>query len=204
MGNRWIVDIIRHKGLPYQEQQSNIVEAARKYSPALIYLEANQMQRIFGDELIRTTDLPIKQFVTGVEKNSLEKGVPSLRTLLENKKFRIPRGDQRSVEITNEWIAEMRSFTWHEGKLQGVGGHDDMVMACWICDQAVRQGGFTFSFGEEEQGELEAADDLDDDDYTGEKADAAEKAARAQEEADRKSGKIPEDDLGLPPGFTLV
>jgi hypothetical protein len=148
-GNRWVIDIIREKGLPYQEQLSLINGVGRKYDPALIFLESNQMQRIFGDELIRLTDLPIKEFITGVQKNSLDKGVPSLRVLLENKKFRIPRGDKRSVELTETWISEMRSFTWSEGKLQSVGGHDDTVMACWICDQAVRHGGFEFSFGEE-------------------------------------------------------
>lgn len=150
-GNRWIVDIIRKKGLPYQEQLSLINEVGRKYEPALIFLESNQMQRIFGDELIRLTDLPIKEFVTGVQKNSLDKGVPSLRVLLENKKFRIPRGDKHSVEQTELWIDEMRSFTWSEGKLQSVGGHDDTVMGCWICDQAIRHGGFEFTFGDEYQ-----------------------------------------------------
>lgn len=148
-GNRWIVDIQRVKGLPYQEQLSLINTLGKKYQASLLYLESNQMQRIFGDELIRTTDLPIKKFVTGVQKNSLDKGVPSLRVLLENKKFRIPRGDKHSVEMTDIWINEMRSFTWVDGKLQGVGSHDDMVMACWIADQAVRQGAFGFSFGDE-------------------------------------------------------
>ena len=148
-GNRWLIDIIREKGLPYQEQLSLINNVGRLYEPALIFLESNQMQRIFGDELIRLTDLPIKEFITGVQKNSLDKGVPSLRVLLENKKFRIPRGDKRSIEMTEVWIDEMRSFTWAEGKLQSVGGHDDCVMGCWICDQAVRHGGFEFTFGDE-------------------------------------------------------
>lgn len=149
-GNRWLMDIERTKGMGFQQQLSLITTMARKYDPALCFLESNQMQRIFGDELIRTTDLPVKQFVTGVQKNSLDKGVPSLRVLLENGKFRIPRGDARSVALTDEWIGEMRSFTWADGKLQSVGGHDDMVMACWICDQAIRQGAFGYSFGEDE------------------------------------------------------
>lgn len=149
-GNRWVVDIQRAKGLAYQEQLSLINTVSRKYSPALVFLEDNQMQRIFGDELIRTSDLPIRKFTTTIQKNSLDKGVPSLRVLLENKKFRIPRGDKDSVEMTDTWINEMRSFTWQDGKLQSVGGHDDTVMACWIADQAVRHGGFKFSFGEEE------------------------------------------------------
>ena len=49
--------------------------------------------------------------------------------LLENGKFRIPRGDICSVEHADIWIAEMRSFTWQDGKAQSVGGHDERVMA---------------------------------------------------------------------------
>lgn len=169
-GNRWIIDIQRKRGLPYQEQLSLINTVARKYDPALIFIEDNAMQRIFGDELIRTTDLPIRKFTTTLQKNSLDKGVPSLRVLLENGKFRIPRGDKHSVEQTDIWIDEMRSFTWQDGKLLSVGGHDDTVLAAWICDQAIRQGGFQFSFGDKEyEGSLDdfmneltggAADDM--------------------------------------------
>lgn len=148
-GNRWIMDIQREKGLPYQEQLSLINSIGQKYQPALIHVEDNQMQRIFGDELIRTSDLPIRKFTTGVQKHSLEKGVPSLRVLLENGKFKIPRGNKHSVTMTDIWIDEMQSFTWNEGQLQSVGANDDCAMACWICDQAVRHGGFKFSFGEE-------------------------------------------------------
>ena len=144
--NRWLIDIKREKGLSYQDQLSLINSTARKYDVVLIFLESNQMQRIFGNELIRLTDLPIKEFITGVQKNSLEKGVPSLRVLFENCKYRIPRGDAHSIEMTDLWIEEMRSFTFHEGKLQSVGKHDDTVMACWICDQAIRHGAFSFTF----------------------------------------------------------
>lgn len=148
-GNRWLIDMHRAKGLPYQEQLSLINTLGRKYQPALIFLEDNQMQRIFGDELIRTSDLPIKKFTTGVQKNSLDKGVPSLRVLLENGKFRIPRGDASTVQKVDTWIEEMRSITFIDGKIQSVGSHDDTVMALWICDQAIRQGGFQFTFGGE-------------------------------------------------------
>lgn len=156
-GNRWIVDIQREKGLGFQQQLSLISGVARKYEPALIFLESNQMQRIFGDELIRTSDLPIKEFVTTAQnKNALDKGVPSLRVLLENKKFRIPRGDARSIEMTDIWINEMRAFTWSDGKLQSVGNHDDTIMGCWICDQAIRRGAFNYSFGNEEENEVDS------------------------------------------------
>lgn len=150
-GNRYILEIERHKGLGYQHQLSHINRLARLYKCGLVYIEANQMQRVWGDELIRLTDLPIQQFVTSANnKNALDKGVPSLRVLLENGKFKIPRGDVRSIELTDIWINEMRAFTWHDGKLESVGSHDDTVMACWICDQACRMGAFSFTFGDEE------------------------------------------------------
>lgn len=149
-GNRWIMDIQRLHGKPFQEQLSVINSTAQKYSPGLIYIEANQMQRVFGDELIRTTALPIQPFTTTAQKHKLDKGLPSLRLLLENRKVRIPRGDKNSVDMTNILIEELNSFTFREGKLESVGQHDDVAMSFYICDQAVRQGAFSFSFGEEE------------------------------------------------------
>ena len=161
-GNRWIVDVAREKGLPYHRQLSLINTLARRYQPGLIFLEANQMQRIFGDELIRKTDLPIHKFTTSAqEKNSLEKGVPGLRTLLENGKIRIPRGDARSVELMDQFKHEMQAFTWVDGKLQGLGAHDDTVMAFWICNQAINQGAFEFTFGSEADLALQEGDESD-------------------------------------------
>jgi intein/homing endonuclease len=162
-GNRWVVDIHREKGVSYARQLDLIVEYSRRYDAALVFVEANQAQRVWGDELIRTTDIPVKKFTTlgrgkgagkamsqTANKNDLEKGVPSLRPILENKKFRIPQGDAASVDKARVWIAEMNAFSWIEGKVQGVGSHDDTVMALWIADQAVRRGGFSASFGEDE------------------------------------------------------
>lgn len=149
-GNRWIIDIYRAKGLSFQRQLSVIAGRAKKYDVGLIFIESNQMQQVWGDELIRTTDLPVKKFVTTARgKHALDKGVPSLRVLLENGKFRIPRGDSRSVEVTDQWIEEMRSIVW-DGEVRSLAEHDDTVMGCWICDQAIRRGGFSFSFGDEE------------------------------------------------------
>lgn len=166
-GNRWVVDIHRDKGVPYARQLDLIVEYSRRYDAALVFVEANQAQRVWGDELIRTTDIPIKKFTTigkGVgagktmsqtaNKNDLAKGVPSLRPLLENKKWRCPQGDTQSVEKARIWIGEMNAFSWINGKVQGVGSHDDTVMAAWIAEQAVRRGGFSASFGDGE-GEID-------------------------------------------------
>lgn len=149
--NRWIIDIYREKGVPYGTQKQMIVTYGRRYAPETIYLEANQAQQIVADELIQQTDLPIRKFYTTAEKHSLSKGIPGMRVLLENRKYRIPRGDQHSVEATDIFIDECNNFTWINGKVQSVGGHDDVLMSAYVCEQAVKSGGFTFRIGDEDE-----------------------------------------------------
>jgi hypothetical protein len=160
-GNRWIINIERHQGAKYKKQKSRINAQGQKYQPALIILEDNQMQAIYGQELMEETDLPIVTYTTGVEKHSLAKGVPALRTLLENKKYRCPRGDQESVEMTDVWIDELHNISVVDGKVISVGEHDDTVMASWLGEKAIEKGrAFGFSFGEE-KGDKEAAAEME-------------------------------------------
>jgi hypothetical protein len=164
-GVRWIVDIQRGKGWGYQEQLDRIKEVYAKYLPDVIHAEANQMQRIFTDEVVRETDIPIRKFFTSgvmprqpwrrgmtqltMGKHHIDRGVPSMRMSLENRKWRIPRGDAKSIEITDIWIGEMMAMGWLNGRVNSVGDHDDTVMACWMADTAARMGGFRFSFGDD-------------------------------------------------------
>jgi hypothetical protein len=54
----------------------------------------------------------------------------------------------------------MRNITFQEGKVVSVGTHDDLAMACWICDQAIRAGGFSFDFGEDVETDVTSFDQL--------------------------------------------
>ena len=165
-GVRYLANMRRGQGWGFQRQLDEIKEEYALMRPDVIHAEANQMQRIFTDELIRETDLPIRKFFTsGVQpkqpwrkgmtsltagKHNIDRGVPSIRMGLENGKWRIPRGDEHSIAMTDIWMGECQAMTWHDGRVVSVGTHDDTVMAMWICDSAVRMGGFTFSFGDEE------------------------------------------------------
>jgi len=159
MGNRWIANIRREKGLPFQDQLDLIKDEYYLLRPEVILIEANQMQRVWADEIIRETDLPVKKFFTtgvggaqpgqpwkkgatsiAVNKNHIDRGVPAMRISLENGKWRIPRGDEVAIEQTDYWIGEMGAIGWIDGKVQSVGEHDDTVMACWMCNTAVTMG----------------------------------------------------------------
>jgi hypothetical protein len=145
--NRWILDIRRKKGLSFGEQLREIQDVARQYKPLKILCENNGFQKIFSDTLVRHTDLPVEGYTTTAsKKNSFEEGVPSLQILFENCKFKIPRRTARCREKTDILINELKCFTWAEGKLQGLGAHDDTVMSLWIANQAISAHDFSFSF----------------------------------------------------------
>lgn len=155
-GVRTIVDIVRVKGMSFQNQLELIKDTWRRYDADMVFCESNQMQRIFGEELARTTDMPVYQFNTSAAgKNSLQAGVPALRTLIENEKFIFPTGDEYSARLVRILIEEMTSFAWIDGALRGVGTHDDCVMSLWIADQAVRKGAFTFGFADEAEPDVQ-------------------------------------------------
>lgn len=171
-GDRYVVDIVRRQGIGYQEQVDTVVGVARRYGCAMVFCEANQYQRVITDMVVRESDVPIKAFYTtgrggsrqatsarrGMQKtyssnkNALDQGVPSLRMLLENGKIRVPWAEE-TREVVQLWITEMVSFSWAQGRLQGVGAHDDTVMGLWMADRAAAVGE-SFDLGVEDDSPL--------------------------------------------------
>lgn len=142
-GMRRILDIERFRHQKsYTDILNRIKKSARAFRPKLIVLETNGFQIIFKQMLELETDKKKEHIIedgqrfeghrTGAEKSDLETGVPGLRVLLENKMIAIPRGDERSISITDTWMSECQAFGWVEDKLGGVGEHDDTVMGWWF------------------------------------------------------------------------
>jgi hypothetical protein len=145
--NRWILDIRRKKGLGLTEQLREIEDVYRQYKPIKILCENNGFQKIFSDELVRNTDMPIEGFTTTAgKKNSFDEGVPALQMLFENKKFVLGRKTERCREKTDVLINELKAFTYLDGKLQGLGAHDDTVLSLWIANAAISTHAFSFDF----------------------------------------------------------
>lgn len=180
-GNRWVVDIIRRRGLGYQAQVDTIIETARRYAVALGLVEANQYQRVIPDMVTEQSDVPIRAFYTtgreskratlerrgasgnveSANKRALDAGVPSLRILFENGKVRIPWAESTRPTV-EQWIGEMNAMAIIDGQLKTYAAHDDTVMAFWLAEQAARRGAvFDLGFagdGEDEPGEEPEAD----------------------------------------------
>lgn len=145
--NIWVLNINRFKGKGMTEQLQAIEMVNSNFSPQRILVEDNAFQRVFRDELVKKTDMPVQgHTTTRKNKNNLETGIPALQILFENRKIIIPRAEKVDIEITDAFVNELRSFSWMDGKLQGVGAHDDTVMAFWIAIEAARGSMFSFSF----------------------------------------------------------
>ena len=135
--NRYIIDVLQERGWGYSTQWSAIESAHRRYRTRWINVEANAYQRALPDELKAHTDMPINAFITGSEKHTLEVGLPSMRKLFENFKYRIPRGDDRSKRLTDNLLFELHGLTMKEGRVISSTLHDDLVMALWLAEAAI-------------------------------------------------------------------
>ncbi|KAF0134052.1 MAG: hypothetical protein FD145_906 [Candidatus Saganbacteria bacterium] len=128
--NRIILDIFRKKGLSPKALREAIIERAKAFKPRLIFVENNAFQDSIRQDLVEMTSLPIKGFTTGKQKADPTFGVPSLSILFENKKIKIPRGDKRSIELTDVLVDELLRYpSAHTG---------DVLMALWFANEAVR------------------------------------------------------------------
>lgn len=153
-GNRWVLDIIREGGLAFHLQLELIKKTHRRYRADMIFIESNQMQQVWRDELRRTTDLPVERFITTAEKHNLQKGLPSLRIGLENTKWRLPESDEKDAEdVVNIFLEEARAHSLKDGKVFTSAPHDDTVYAWYIADQAIEATNFGFAFESDEEDE---------------------------------------------------
>lgn len=132
-GRRRLLDISRWQRKTFDEQMKMIPEQREKYGPAdLVVIETDAAQQIWKQHIERNTSVPVVGHDAS-GKRSLAMGVPSLLILLENRKWEFPYGDVGSYhrEEMDNFVDELEAFGWVDGKLEGVGEHDDTVMCWW-------------------------------------------------------------------------
>ncbi|MEM4260393.1 MAG: terminase family protein [Candidatus Woesearchaeota archaeon] len=145
--NFWLLNLFHEKGVSYTEQKNVLKSIWRRFKPDIMYLEANQFQRIYSEELKNETSMPVKPFITTKRKNSLDEGVPALSVLFENGKIKFPYATENDKKITDMILDEFRSIGWTEKGIEGIGEHDDIVMSIWIARNAyLNKGSFTYDF----------------------------------------------------------
>lgn len=142
----WLLNMWREKGKSYTEQLAVLKKINTDFKPDVIFVETNQMQVIFAQGA-KEAGLPVVEHTTGANKHDLRSGLPGLAILFEQSRFKFPRGDQRSKDITDTICLELATVTWTEkGRLEGVGEHDDTCMSLWIARLAADYVNRSFNF----------------------------------------------------------
>ena len=129
-GQRTLLDLQRWRKVSFDEQVKLISAKWKTFDADLVVIESDAAQQIWTQHMARNTAVPVKAHSAG-GKGDLATGIPSLLLLLENEKWEFPYDPQgpRNDEIDN-MLAEFEAFGWVDGRLMGVGEHDDTVM-CW-------------------------------------------------------------------------
>jgi len=130
-GRRRLLDIQRWQQVEFSDQVQLI---ARKWAQAqaqAVVLEGDAAQQVWRKHMARNTAVPVMSHNVGKDKPRLDVGVPGMLILLSNQQWEFPAAPGYHREELDNFLAEMEAFGWVDGKLQGVGEHDDTVMAFW-------------------------------------------------------------------------
>ncbi len=76
---------------------------------------------------------------TGREKSRFPDGIPAIKVALMHGLWIVPSGDAAAHRFAKTWQAELSAFGWKDGRLTGLGAHDDAVMATWFAELAIRE-----------------------------------------------------------------
>jgi hypothetical protein len=140
-GKRQVLEIVRWKGISFDRQLHEIQDSYRRMREDVIILETTLFQRIYKNWITERTMLPVIGHSTGSEKASLETGIPSLVLALERDMYVIPYASGPTREMVDTWLSECMAFGWYNDKLQGVGEHDDTVIAWWLAELGLKKTG---------------------------------------------------------------
>jgi hypothetical protein len=134
------------QGLRYSEQLAVMKAEHQLFKEDLVVVEGDAAQVIWKQGLDEQTDVPVLKHSSGgsqpgapSEKQDLRIGVPGLLIDLDAKRWVFPYDkDGHGFDEMRAFLNQAAAFGWHDGKLEGVGEHDDMVMAWWHCSWGIK------------------------------------------------------------------
>lgn len=131
---RRLIHMQRWQGLTYTQQCALIESYWRRFSADVVVIESDAAQVIYAQTLRDTTEVPVLRH-TAADKTSLQIGVPSLLIGFDNERWEFPyAAEGLGFDTMLTFLAELEAFGWTNGRLEGVGEHDDTVMSFWHLD----------------------------------------------------------------------
>lgn len=138
-GKRRLLNIHRFPpGLRYSQQIALIEAEHQRFEEDLVVIESDAAQVIWSQSLEESTSVPVFRHTAG-DKKDLRIGVPGLLIDLDRRRWELPYMQAGpGYDEIEAMLGEFEAFGWQDGKLEGVGEHDDMVMAFWHCTHGLR------------------------------------------------------------------
>jgi len=137
---RHVLNIQRSRGLTFDEQLDEIMKVRMNFGCEYIVIESDMNQDLWTSQgRKKYPGIPVLEHRTGGIKGDLTAGIPSLLVPMEQGLYEIPRGDQDSKDVTDIWIGEGMAFGWVNDKLEGVGEHDDTIVAWWKAEVGIQK-----------------------------------------------------------------
>ena len=141
--NKRIVYVDRQKNVEFRENINKLKLVGQLFNPEIILLETNTFAKSFTQELRDITDLNVRDFTT--TRIKIQEVILNLQMNIENLKMIFPRGNEESRRVSDAIIEELSMFSITEsGKFEGVGAHDDLVMALALANSATHQASESF------------------------------------------------------------
>jgi len=136
--NKRVIFVDRAKNVEFRENINKLKMIGKLFNPEVILFETNTFAKSFTQELRDVTDLNVCDFTTTRRKK--EEIILNLQMNMENHKLLFPRGNEESRRVTDMIIEELSMFSITEtGKFEGVGAHDDLVMALALANAATHR-----------------------------------------------------------------
>jgi hypothetical protein len=138
-GTRRVLDVRREKGLDFGAQLELMHELTVRHRVLLGLVEDNGFQQWLLDALREHPETKGHIFGhrTGPNKGDRRDGIPRLRLAFDAGSWIIPSSDAASLRLARQLQAELGAFGYRDGRLGGVGEHDDMVIAAWLVELAI-------------------------------------------------------------------
>lgn len=133
-GKKRLLDIDRWQRLSFEAQIELIQMHNGRYRDDLVVVEEDFAQVVWKQYLSGRTNVPVIGHSAGGKRN-FEFGVPVLLRDIDAQKWEFPYApDGRNIDMVKAFLGEAEAFGWSDDKLEGVGEHDDLVMAWWHLD----------------------------------------------------------------------
>ena len=141
--NKQVVHMLRAKGLDFREHITHIMNLCKRFQPEIVMIETNTFAKAFAMELKNISDFPVREFTMSRKKK--EEIILNLQMNIDNHKLVLPMQDETSRAVTAQIIQELGAFGINaNGKIEGVGAHDDIVIALALANYATKQFSDTF------------------------------------------------------------